>query len=655
MGPSWTLSSRDPSGRDVRGRDGARPERDTVEPVSHDATPTARTRPACASTGAGSSWSAAVRSPSGGCRSCIAAGAERRASSRPRRRPASRACAARARSSGIARAVRATATSTAPGTSSPPPTTAAVNERVSAEAEARADLLRPQRRRAPQATAWTPAIGRHGPLTVAVLGSRDPRRSAAVRDEILDAAAQRRDRGAASTATRTPGVVLVGGGPGDPELITVAGRRALQEADVVVADRLAPRELLAELRRDVELVDATKLPRGRAADQEAINRLLVERRSAGKRVVRFKGGDPFVFGRGFEEVLACAAAGVPCRVDPGRDQRRSRCRRSPASRSRIAASRTSSPSSRGHLPPGHPESLVDWEARGPAARHARPADGRREPRRDRRRAGRGTAATPRTPGRPWFRTGRCHGERTVFDPRHGRRRGRRRAGAPAGDRRRRRRGRVSRTRDVWTAGPRADDAGRPIASTTPPTRAWPTTATCATSSCASTSRPSTGFFIAEGEKVVRRAVAAGYAPRSFLMTPRWLDGLRRRARRRSTRPATSSPRPWPSRSPASTCTAGRSPRCAGAAADRRRGPRRRPAGSLVLEDVVDHTNVGAILRCARRARVDARAAVAALRRPAVPPVGQGGDGCGLLAAVDPRADVVRRACRLSAPGSRPSP
>ena len=116
---------------------------------------------------------------------------------------------------------------------------------------------------------------------------------------------------------RTPGVVLVGGGPGDPDLITVAGRRALQEADVVVADRLAPPQLLAELGPDVELIDATKLPRGRAASQEAINALLVERARAGQSVVRFKGGDPFVFGRGFEELLACAAAGVPCRVIPG--------------------------------------------------------------------------------------------------------------------------------------------------------------------------------------------------------------------------------------------------------------------------------------------------------------------------------------------------
>ena len=115
-------------------------------------------------------------------------------------------------------------------------------------------------------------------------------------------------------------MVLVGGGPGDPELISVAGRKALMEADVVVADRLAPRELLGELPADVELIDVAKLPRGRAAQQEEINRILVDRARAGKRVVRFKGGDNFVFGRGFEEVLACRGGRRPGHRDPGADQ-----------------------------------------------------------------------------------------------------------------------------------------------------------------------------------------------------------------------------------------------------------------------------------------------------------------------------------------------
>ena len=99
--------------------------------------------------------------------------------------------------------------------------------------------------------------------------------------------------------------------------MSVAGRKALMEADVVVADRLAPRELLGELPADVELIDVAKLPRGRSAQQEEINRVIVDRALAGKLVVRFKGGDNFVFGRGYEEVLACREAGVPVTVIPG--------------------------------------------------------------------------------------------------------------------------------------------------------------------------------------------------------------------------------------------------------------------------------------------------------------------------------------------------
>src|SRR6185369_8634279 len=116
---------------------------------------------------------------------------------------------------------------------------------------------------------------------------------------------------------RPGGVVLVGGGPGDPELITVKGRRLLHAADVVVVDRLAPDLLLDELRPEVRLVDASKIPYGPGRAQEEINRLLVEHARAGRFVVRLKGGDPFVFGRGGEEVLACAEAGVPVTVTPG--------------------------------------------------------------------------------------------------------------------------------------------------------------------------------------------------------------------------------------------------------------------------------------------------------------------------------------------------
>ncbi|GAA1645175.1 hypothetical protein GCM10009733_047810 [Nonomuraea maheshkhaliensis] len=112
-------------------------------------------------------------------------------------------------------------------------------------------------------------------------------------------------------------MALVGGGPGDPGLITVRGRQLLAQADVVVADRLAPRGLLDELAPDVELIDAAKVPYGRSLSQETINELMVDRARQGKFVVRLKGGDPFVFGRGGEEMIACAHAGIPVLVVPG--------------------------------------------------------------------------------------------------------------------------------------------------------------------------------------------------------------------------------------------------------------------------------------------------------------------------------------------------
>jgi uroporphyrin-III C-methyltransferase/precorrin-2 dehydrogenase/sirohydrochlorin ferrochelatase len=233
------------------------------------------------------------------------------------------------------------------------------NERVSAAAEERR-IFCVRADDATRATAWTPAVGRHAGVTVAVLGNREPRRSAAVRDEILEGLREgtivaRHQR------ERTAGVVLVGGGPGDPDLMSVAGRRALMEADVVVADRLAPRELLSELPADVELIDVAKLPRGRSAQQEEINRVIVERALEGKMVVRFKGGDNFVFGRGYEEVLACREAGVPVTVIPGLTSPIAvpAVAGIPVTHRGVAHSFTVIS---GHLPPGHPESLVSWEA-----------------------------------------------------------------------------------------------------------------------------------------------------------------------------------------------------------------------------------------------------------------------------------------------------
>ncbi len=236
---------------------------------------------------------------------------------------------------------------------------AAVNEQVLVAAEERR-VFCVRSDDARQASAWTPASGRHGGLTVAVLGNREPQRSAAVRDDILRAL-QDGQIDADDELDRSPGVVLVGGGPGDPDLVTVAARQALASADVVVADRLAPRELLAGLGSHVELVDVAKLPRGRAAAQDAINQVLVDRAREGKRVVRFKGGDSFVFGRGFEELLACQAAGVPVTVIPGLSSPIAvpGLAGIPVTHRGVAHDFTVVS---GHLPPGHPDSLVSWEA-----------------------------------------------------------------------------------------------------------------------------------------------------------------------------------------------------------------------------------------------------------------------------------------------------
>ena len=212
-------------------------------------------------------------------------------------------------------------------------------------------------------SAVTPAIGEHDGLLLGVLSGGQPRRSAAVRDRLLDALREGRiTERTPHTANRpVPGVALVGGGPGDPELITVRGRRLLGQADVVVADRLAPRELLDELPPQVQVVDAAKIPYSRSTSQEVINETLVRHALAGKFVVRLKGGDPYVFGRGFEEVLACAAAGVPVTVVPGV----SSAFAAPAMAGVPVVHRGIAHEVvvvSGHASPGSEGSLVDWPA-----------------------------------------------------------------------------------------------------------------------------------------------------------------------------------------------------------------------------------------------------------------------------------------------------
>ena len=236
-----------------------------------------------------------------------------------------------------------------------------VNTLVSAEAEdnriwcVRADD-------ASASGAWTPAVIRHGAVTVAVTSAGDPVRSQRLRAAIELALADGKLPVRPARGSRRVGsVALIGGGPGDPGLITVLGRRLLAEADVVVTDKLAPRALLAELDPDVEVIDAGKQPHAHNLTQTQINELIVTRALAGQRVARLKGGDPFVFGRGGEEALACVRAGVPFRVVPG-----------VSSAVAVPAWAGIPVTHRGitqdfsvvsaHLDPSQPGSTVDWDA-----------------------------------------------------------------------------------------------------------------------------------------------------------------------------------------------------------------------------------------------------------------------------------------------------
>jgi uroporphyrin-III C-methyltransferase / precorrin-2 dehydrogenase / sirohydrochlorin ferrochelatase len=240
----------------------------------------------------------------------------------------------------------------------------AVNAAVAAEAQ----RLRVFCVRADDATggsAVTAAAAEHDGLLIGVLAGRRPRRSAAVRDALLEALRTGvvDDAPDAEDHVVTPGVALVGAGPGDPDLISVRGRRLLARAEVVLADRLAPRELLDELGAHVTVVDAAKVPYGRAMAQEEINALLIEHAKAGRFVVRLKGGDPYVFGRGFEEVLACADAGIPVTVVPGITSAIS----VPATVGIPVTHRGVTHEFvvvSGHVAPDDPSCLVDWPALG---------------------------------------------------------------------------------------------------------------------------------------------------------------------------------------------------------------------------------------------------------------------------------------------------
>jgi uroporphyrin-III C-methyltransferase / precorrin-2 dehydrogenase / sirohydrochlorin ferrochelatase len=269
------------------------------------------------------------------------------------------------------------------------------NGAVAAEAERRR-IWCVRADNADASSAWVPAATRHGDISVAVTAGGDPRRAQRLRAAIALAIAagslpvrpQRRPAPAgggpdladqvgraaarpapASAEPAAPAqasaargsVALVGGGPGDPGLLTVRGRRLLAEADVVIADHLAPRDVLAELDPDVEVIDAGKVPGAHTLTQDQINELLTNRALAGQRVVRLKGGDPFVFGRGGEEALACVRAGVPVTVVPG-----------VTSAVAVPASAGIPVTHRGvtqdfavvsaHLDPSHPGATVDWAA-----------------------------------------------------------------------------------------------------------------------------------------------------------------------------------------------------------------------------------------------------------------------------------------------------
>ncbi|KAB7746344.1 uroporphyrinogen-III C-methyltransferase [Nostocoides sp. F2B08] len=194
-----------------------------------------------------------------------------------------------------------------------------VDRRVGIDAEA-ARIWCVDASDADRASAHVPARGElplgDATLRVAVHGGGDPRRAAVART----AAVEHLSSGIVdlrSRRDRTGWVALVGAGPGDDGLLTRRAAALLASADVVVTDRLVPTSTLALLPPGVRVVDVGKQPNHHPVPQDEINEILVREAGAGRGVVRFKGGDPYVLGRGGEERLACEAAGIPVEVVPG--------------------------------------------------------------------------------------------------------------------------------------------------------------------------------------------------------------------------------------------------------------------------------------------------------------------------------------------------
>ena len=195
--------------------------------------------------------------------------------------------------------------------------TSAVDGQVAADAEARR-IWCVNASDHEASAAWTPAVAEVDDVKIAINAGGDPRRAMALRDAVATALETgdlplRRHRKPEDKGS----VALIGGGPGDSGLITVRGRRLLGQADVVVADRLGPRGLLKELAPDVRVIEVGKTPGHHPVPQLEINRILVEEALKGNRVVRLKGGDPYVLGRGGEEAEFCRQNGVEVEVVSG--------------------------------------------------------------------------------------------------------------------------------------------------------------------------------------------------------------------------------------------------------------------------------------------------------------------------------------------------